>query len=96
MSFNNLDTLYRQVIMDHYKNPRNRGKLDGDHITVELNTASTTFPFVAPGDISYVSQKQYVPAPKFNAWLPFIIKDPIGLFTLPNKVAVENTLVTPV
>lgn len=37
MSFNNLDTLYRQVIMDHYKNPRNRGKLDGDHITVELN-----------------------------------------------------------
>ncbi|MGM8215318.1 Fe-S cluster assembly sulfur transfer protein SufU [Bacillaceae bacterium W0354] len=37
MSFNNLDTLYRQVIMDHYKNPRNRGKLDGEHITVELN-----------------------------------------------------------
>ena len=27
MSFNNLDTLYRQVIMDHYKNPRNRGVL---------------------------------------------------------------------
>ena len=25
MSFNNLDTLYRQVIMDHYKNPRNKG-----------------------------------------------------------------------
>ena len=24
MSFNNLDTLYRQVIMDHYKNPRNK------------------------------------------------------------------------
>lgn len=22
---NNLDTLYRQVIMDHYKNPRNKG-----------------------------------------------------------------------
>ncbi|RPF50345.1 Fe-S cluster assembly sulfur transfer protein SufU [Aquisalibacillus elongatus] len=37
MSFNNLDTLYRQVIMDHYKNPRNKGKLEGDHITVELN-----------------------------------------------------------
>ncbi len=37
MSFDNLDTLYRQVIMDHYKSPRNRGKLDGDHITVELN-----------------------------------------------------------
>ena len=28
MSFNNLDTLYRQVIMDHYKNPRNKGKLE--------------------------------------------------------------------
>ncbi|GEL76643.1 Fe-S cluster assembly sulfur transfer protein SufU [Tenuibacillus multivorans] len=37
MSFNNLDTLYRQVIMDHYKNPRNRGQLEGDHITVEMN-----------------------------------------------------------
>ncbi|TFB24276.1 SUF system NifU family Fe-S cluster assembly protein [Filobacillus milosensis] len=37
MSFNNLDTLYRQVIMDHYKTPRNKGKLEGDHITVELN-----------------------------------------------------------
>ncbi|OON55678.1 iron-sulfur cluster assembly scaffold protein NifU, partial [Klebsiella pneumoniae] len=28
MSFNNLDTLYRQVIMDHYKNPRNHGVLE--------------------------------------------------------------------
>ena len=29
MSFNaNLDTLYRQVIMDHYKNPRNKGVLN--------------------------------------------------------------------
>ncbi|MGP4073164.1 Fe-S cluster assembly sulfur transfer protein SufU [Piscibacillus sp. B03] len=37
MSFNNLDTLYRQVIMDHYKNPRNRGKIEGDHITIEMN-----------------------------------------------------------
>lgn len=35
MSFNNLDTLYRQVIMDHYKYPRNRGKLDS--LTVEMN-----------------------------------------------------------
>ncbi len=25
---NNLDTLYRQVIMDHYKNPRNRGGIE--------------------------------------------------------------------
>ncbi|MFG6148148.1 Fe-S cluster assembly sulfur transfer protein SufU [Halobacillus sp. B23F22_1] len=37
MSFNNLDTLYRQVIMDHYKNPRNRGAVEGDHLTVDMN-----------------------------------------------------------
>lgn len=37
MSFNNLDTLYRQVIMDHYKTPRNRGTLDGDAFTIEMN-----------------------------------------------------------
>ncbi|WP_100373953.1 Fe-S cluster assembly sulfur transfer protein SufU [Bacillus sp. FJAT-45037] len=37
MSFNNLDTLYRQVIMDHYKNPRNRGEIDGDTLTVNMN-----------------------------------------------------------
>ncbi|GAA0499976.1 iron-sulfur cluster assembly scaffold protein SufU [Salinibacillus aidingensis] len=38
MSFNNLDTLYRQVIMDHYKNPRNRGTLEGeDHLSIDMN-----------------------------------------------------------
>ncbi|QHS23144.1 SUF system NifU family Fe-S cluster assembly protein [Virgibacillus sp. MSP4-1] len=38
MSFNNLDTLYRQVIMDHYKNPRNRGSLEGeDHLSIDMN-----------------------------------------------------------
>ncbi|MRG85160.1 Fe-S cluster assembly sulfur transfer protein SufU [Salinibacillus xinjiangensis] len=38
MSFDNLDTLYRQVIMDHYKNPRNRGTLSGeDHLSVDMN-----------------------------------------------------------
>lgn len=37
MSFDNLDTLYRQVIMDHYKNPRNRGTIDGDVLTVDMN-----------------------------------------------------------
>lgn len=37
MSFNNLDTLYRQVIMDHYKNPRNKGVIDGDVLTVDMN-----------------------------------------------------------
>ncbi|MCQ6284931.1 MULTISPECIES: Fe-S cluster assembly sulfur transfer protein SufU [Bacillus cereus group] len=36
MSFNNLDTLYRQVIMDHYKNPRNHGVLE-DSVAVNLN-----------------------------------------------------------
>ncbi|MBU9722168.1 MULTISPECIES: Fe-S cluster assembly sulfur transfer protein SufU [Bacillaceae] len=34
---NQLDTLYRQVIMDHYKNPRNRGTLDGDTLSVNMN-----------------------------------------------------------
>lgn len=37
MSFNNLDTLYRQVIMDHYKNPRNRGNLDNGSVTIDMN-----------------------------------------------------------
>ena len=36
MSYN-LDTLYRQVIMDHYKNPKNKGKFDGDSLTVDMN-----------------------------------------------------------
>lgn len=33
----NLDTLYRQVIMDHYKNPRNRGELEGETLRVNMN-----------------------------------------------------------
>ncbi|QOR66096.1 SUF system NifU family Fe-S cluster assembly protein [Cytobacillus suaedae] len=38
MAFNNnLDTLYRQVIMDHYKNPRNRGVLDNESLTIDMN-----------------------------------------------------------
>lgn len=37
MSFNNLDTLYRQVIMDHYKNPRNKGTLDDSNLTIDMN-----------------------------------------------------------
>ncbi|MFC0559414.1 Fe-S cluster assembly sulfur transfer protein SufU [Halalkalibacter alkalisediminis] len=32
-----LDTLYRQVIMDHYKNPRNRGEFEGETVTVNMN-----------------------------------------------------------
>ncbi|WP_186578166.1 Fe-S cluster assembly sulfur transfer protein SufU [Aquibacillus kalidii] len=37
MSFNNLDTLYRQVIMDHYKNPRNKGTLEDESLTIDMN-----------------------------------------------------------
>src|SRR5690625_2956373 len=38
MSHFNLDTLYRQVIMDHYKHPRNRGTFEEDEsLTVEMN-----------------------------------------------------------
>ena len=37
MSFNNLDQLYRQVIMDHYRTPRNRGKLEDSNLTVDMN-----------------------------------------------------------
>ncbi|MBN2984949.1 MULTISPECIES: Fe-S cluster assembly sulfur transfer protein SufU [Cohnella] len=33
----NLDDLYRRVIMDHYKNPRNRGTMDDESVTVNLN-----------------------------------------------------------
>ncbi|OME90878.1 MULTISPECIES: Fe-S cluster assembly sulfur transfer protein SufU [Paenibacillus] len=32
-----LDDLYRRVIMDHYKNPRNRGKFEDDVVTIDLN-----------------------------------------------------------
>ena len=37
MSFNNLDNLYRQVIMDHYKNPRNKGVIEEGSLTVNMN-----------------------------------------------------------
>ncbi len=30
-----LDELYREVILDHYRNPRRKGSLDGDHIHAE-------------------------------------------------------------
>jgi nitrogen fixation NifU-like protein len=36
MDFNNLDHLYRQVIMDHSKTPRNRGAIEGG-VTIEMN-----------------------------------------------------------
>ncbi|MGG4264605.1 Fe-S cluster assembly sulfur transfer protein SufU [Peribacillus simplex] len=37
MSFDNLDTLYRQVIMDHYKKPRNKGILEDGSMTIDMN-----------------------------------------------------------
>ncbi len=35
-----LDELYRGVILDHYRNPRMKGKLEGDHIHAEGNNPS--------------------------------------------------------
>lgn len=32
-----LDDLYRRVIMDHYKNPRNRGAFEDGGVTIDLN-----------------------------------------------------------
>jgi nitrogen fixation NifU-like protein len=37
MSSNNLDQLYRRVIMDHYKKPRNRGVLENGSHTINMN-----------------------------------------------------------
>ena len=34
---NNLDQLYRTVIMDHYKKPRNKGVLEGSNVAIEMN-----------------------------------------------------------
>ncbi|KUO94990.1 Fe-S cluster assembly sulfur transfer protein SufU [Ferroacidibacillus organovorans] len=31
-----LDELYRQVIMDHYMHPRNKGSMEGDVVSVDL------------------------------------------------------------
>ncbi|MCZ2260471.1 Fe-S cluster assembly sulfur transfer protein SufU [Sporosarcina sp. G11-34] len=32
-----LDQLYRSVIMDHYKTPRNKGVIEGSSVTVDMN-----------------------------------------------------------
>jgi len=37
MSTNKLDQLYRSVIMDHYKNPRNKGVLTDNNVTIDMN-----------------------------------------------------------
>lgn len=35
-----LDELYRRVIMDHYKTPRNKGEFENGAVSVELNNPS--------------------------------------------------------
>lgn len=35
-----LDNLYRQVIMDHYQHPRNKGELSDEALTVDLRNPS--------------------------------------------------------
>ncbi len=48
VSFSNLEQLYRQVIMDHYKNPRNKGLLqeDGYHeVHLKIQPAATILLF---------------------------------------------------
>lgn len=37
MSTKNLDQLYRSVIMDHYKTPRNKGVIEESSVTVDMN-----------------------------------------------------------
>ena len=37
MSSNNLDHFIDQVIMDHYKNPRNKGVIEDDSLTINMN-----------------------------------------------------------
>ena len=35
-----IEELYREVILDHYRNPRRRGSLSGDHVHAEGNNPS--------------------------------------------------------
>lgn len=37
MSFDQLESLYRRVIMDHYKKPRNKGILEDGNLTIDMN-----------------------------------------------------------
>jgi len=37
-----MKALYQQLILDHYKNPRNRGELDPDENTVEIHVRNPT------------------------------------------------------
>ena len=37
MSSNKLDQLYRPVIMEHYKHPKNKGVLENGNVTIDMN-----------------------------------------------------------
>ncbi|WP_339254532.1 Fe-S cluster assembly sulfur transfer protein SufU [Sporosarcina sp. FSL W8-0480] len=50
MSTNNLDQLYRSVIMDHYKNPRNKGVLEENNVTIDMNNPTC-------GDVIHLTLK---------------------------------------
>ena len=50
MSTNKLDQLYRSVIMDHYKNPRNKGVLEENNVTIDMNNPTC-------GDVIHLTLK---------------------------------------
>jgi nitrogen fixation protein NifU and related proteins len=50
MSTKNLDQLYRSVIMDHYKNPKNKGVLSENNVTVDMNNPTC-------GDVIHLTLK---------------------------------------
>lgn len=50
MTTNRLDQLYRSVIMDHYKNPRNKGVLEENNVTIDMNNPTC-------GDVIHLTLK---------------------------------------
>jgi nitrogen fixation NifU-like protein len=50
MTTNKLDQLYRSVIMDHYKNPRNKGVLEENNVTIDMNNPTC-------GDVIHLTLK---------------------------------------
>lgn len=50
MSSRNLDQLYRSVIMDHYKTPRNKGVLEESSVTIDMNNPTC-------GDVIHLTMK---------------------------------------
>ncbi|MFP3490643.1 SUF system NifU family Fe-S cluster assembly protein, partial [Staphylococcus sp. SIMBA_130] len=62
MSFNNLDQLYRQVIMDHYKNPRNKGELEEGALKINMNnpTCGDTIQLQLKVDDGKISDAKFI------------------------------------